>query len=586
MKMNGKLMMIIAATTLAGACGPEQVVDTGVTGVTLTVVSGVAVDQVSIAGEVEGGSPFDEVRTPQPPRPFSNTDETIVILVDEELSGRLLTLTVEGWSGGQLVAGGSTEVELERRQLVSAMVRLDCRGDACEDCGPESCSTGCCAAGGCLAPSVEHCGTAGETCLACDPRWADRCVGGECHCGNEPACEPGQRCASGQCVCDGESCPAGCCEGQQCLLRSFESCGVAGTTCVACEPELANSCSGDGECRCGNGPPCALGQNCLSGLCVCDSISCDGCCEGDICQTPSVESCGSDGATCTPCPEGVADQCSLEGVCQCGEGPMAGPGQRCVDGERICDEHSCAAGCCVGNTCETPTLETCGTDGEACTSCPFERASRCVDGECRCGTAAPCEANQRCVGGECVCNGESCDGCCDGTSCQPGTDPLACGARGNACMACPDGDECLSGICSSCTPTECPSGCCLGSLCVEATNAEACGTAGEACLDCGDHADRCSSGACRCGTRPPCEVGQVCVDGECLCDAISCPHGCCDGDVCPDRPLPRGLRQRGRGLSELLPRAGRRLLTRGGLSLRQRAGLSAGAAMRLGDLRL
>jgi hypothetical protein len=36
-----------------------------------------------------------------------------------------------------------------------------------------------------------------------------------------------------------------------------------------------------------------------------------------------------------------------------------------------------------------------------------------------------------------------------------------------------------------------------------------------------------------CGTRSACSAGQRCSGGQCICDATSCPNGCCTaGGTC------------------------------------------------------
>ncbi|GMU61186.1 MAG: hypothetical protein AMXMBFR34_29490 [Myxococcaceae bacterium] len=42
------------------------------------------------------------------------------------------------------------------------------------------------------------------------------------------------------------------------------------------------------------------------------------------------------------------------------------------------------------------------------------------------------------------------------------------------------------------------------------------------------YADRCTAGACRCGAGNPCTSGQRCAGGTCVCNATSCPVGCCN----------------------------------------------------------
>jgi hypothetical protein len=76
----------------------------------------------------------------------------------------------------------------------------------------------------------------------------------------------------------------------------------------------------------------------------------------------------------------------------------------------------------------------------------------------------------------------------------------------------------------------CVNGCCdSAGVCHAPTTLEACGAAGAKCLACDSaRADTCHSGACQCGSNPPCGDGNRCVNGACVCDATSCPGGCCD----------------------------------------------------------
>jgi cysteine-rich repeat protein len=57
-----------------------------------------------------------------------------------------------------------------------------------------------------------------------------------------------------------------------------------------------------------------------------------------------------------------------------------------------------------------------------------------------------------------------------------------------------------------------------------------CGTGGGMCTNCGTTGDGCSTtGGCTCGGGAACGTGQVCSGGKCVCDATSCPTGCCLG---------------------------------------------------------
>src|SRR5206468_586196 len=66
-----------------------------------------------------------------------------------------------------------------------------------------------------------------------------------------------------------------------------------------------------------------------------------------------------------------------------------------------------------------------------------------------------------------------------------------------------------------------------------------CGNAGSACVACSAAlADNCgASGACQCGAAAACVPGQRCLSGACVCDATSCPVGCCTNNTCASRTL-------------------------------------------------
>lgn len=153
------------------------------------------------------------------------------------------------------------------------------------------------------------------------------------------------------------------------------------------------------------------------------------------------------------------------------------------------------------------------------------------------GCEQGCAAGQACVDGRCTCTAASCAGCCDGDACVTGDSPTACGIGGQACQACPSGQGCSEGVCSDCAAT-CTTGCCKGAACTP-VSLSACGAAGAACSTCDEvKADSCSAkGACACGGGPPCADGQRCAGGACVCDAVSCPSGCCDGTSCVVRSI-------------------------------------------------
>ncbi|HET7094724.1 MAG TPA: hypothetical protein VFI22_14630, partial [Thermomicrobiales bacterium] len=161
-----------------------------------------------------------------------------------------------------------------------------------------------------------------------------------------------------------------------------------------------------------------------------------------------------------------------------------------------------------GEPCDGPS-QCCGglcRNGQ-CTKCPGDLTAcngNCVDLQTapdHCGDCATtCANGQRCQDGVCVCDGISCpNGCCDDQqTCRRGTSEQACGDGGAACQTC--------GACATCD----------GSTCAP--------TDGACCDD--------GLGVCRGATCIDCDQGQRCLNGQCICDATSCPDGCCDGAIC------------------------------------------------------
>ncbi|MFN8590040.1 MAG: hypothetical protein U0031_01180 [Thermomicrobiales bacterium] len=131
----------------------------------------------------------------------------------------------------------------------------------------------------------------------------------------------------------------------------------------------------------------------------------------------------------------------------------------------------------------------------------------------RCGNR--CVAGQSCLNGACSCDGAKCAGCCDGSTCQTGTDDAACGTAGAACVACGGGRTCQNGVCA------CPGAQVVcDDRCVElSTDGQHCGVCGVACAT----TQTCVDGIC----GETCGAGGFCADGS------ANPH-CC-GETCTDR---------------------------------------------------
>ncbi len=222
---------------------------------------------------------------------------------------------------------------------------------------------------------------------------------------------------------------------------------------------------------------------------MCDANSCaNGCCNGNVCVQFSSQSgsqCGHGGASCGSCANNLCDLTT--GVC-------------------ACDANTCPSGCCSGGasgTCEAYASESNGSCGSAGATC------------------GPCSGTQECNknNGQCVCDATSCpNGCCSGNTCvlyASQSPTTQCGTGGAQCAPCGSGDTCTSGVCSCGSGGTC-AGCCNGSTCEQ--------LASESNQSCGSNGATCAM----------CPMGQECnkTTGQCVCDATSCPNGCCNGNVC------------------------------------------------------
>lgn len=368
---------------------------------------------------------------------------------------------------------------------------MDARGEGGPTCGPSNCTSGCCnTAGQCVTFSGQSASTCGVGGVACS------------------ACATGESCSNGACTCGGSMCNGCCGSGNTCVSpASNAQCGANGAACTACAAD--QECDAQGQCvcdahtcpngccdsnqhcvtstsnsQCGTGgascQTCAQGQECSAGACVCDASSCPmGCCNGGpsgTCEAYTAQSnnsCGTAGSTCGACAMGQS--CS-NGACTCGGGACAG--------------------CCSNGTCTTPSSTACGINGTACMAC---------------------SSDQTCsLSGQCICDPTTCAGCCDPTTqhCINPTNNNQCGSGGSQCKACGSGLECSNGVCA-CDATSCSMGCCNGG-----TNGTCEPFGSQSGMSCG------KSGA-TCGA---CPTGQTCDgSGNCVCNASSCPMGCCNG---------------------------------------------------------
>ncbi len=275
------------------------------------------------------------------------------------------------------------------------------QGNACSVCpGPGLCDAGICAgscsgcAGCCFAgtscnamPAFPVCANGtGTACQLCDNR-SNGCAdaGSGCSCGGGPPCPLGQFCTpQGTCACGPSSCAGCCAAGGACVPGNQPgACGLMGLSCAQCTLPAADRCA-LGDCKCGNGLSCPLGERCDGGRCTCDAAACDGCCSGDTCvprDAGTLVACGASGL-CKVCDASRANQC-LGGQCRCGTHAECGQGEACQGGACVCNPGTCN-GCCIAGTQCVPLGATndtqCGSGGAACRGCPG--LQRCSNGAC------------------------------------------------------------------------------------------------------------------------------------------------------------------------------------------------------------
>jgi hypothetical protein len=261
-------------------------------------------------------------------------------------------------------------------------VPRDARDAEASPCGPSGeCADAylTCCPSGCVSTRDDlfNCGECDYECALDEECQAGVCYTPECF----PECDPRQICCGGDCVDP---------------MSDDANCGDCGHDC-----ELPLGCLG-GVCMCGSGATarmCASGEECCPSGCV------------DLMN--DAENCGECGASCGGLP------CTA-GQCTCGA-TVCPVGQACCDTER---------GTCADLTSDMDHCGYCDT------KCDDDRATACVDGECRCGAEEQCASGtvtyplcqmspmmppHRCCSGECVrIDDQSCGRC--GQRCGAGTE--------------------------------------------------------------------------------------------------------------------------------------------------------------------
>lgn len=281
--------------------------------------------------------------------------------------------------GGVCSGAKCTDAQCTDGRLNGDETDVDC-GGSCSPCGADGvCRVDAdCESGVCLStsPTTNRCSQADCSDGERNARETDvDCGGPDCPaCPDEKVCRVAADCASHVCDARTQTCaPPACDDG------------------VLNGPEFDVDCGGGCAVRCAPGAPCAVGQDCVSGLCD------DGVCLGESCNDGAQNQGESDvdcGGPCAPCGAGST-----------------------------CEEHSdCMSGDCDG-------LCLAGAAGDACLVEADCRSGWCVDGACQPGyVGAACETGADCHSGYC-----KSDGSC------------GLGSLGRACLT---PDDCASERCA------------------------------------------------------------------------------------------------------------------------------------------
>ncbi len=444
-------------------------------------------------------------------------------------------------------------------------------GERCEtagDCLDRRCADGFCCdkpcEGACKACNVE--GSEGLCVLVPEGEDPDGDCPGEDVCGPEgecvaldgAACEAGADCLSGRCS-DGLCCAERCARCHGCAEPGSE--GTCAPRPRGSDPgdecEGALLCDGAGGCIAPDAEPCALGLECLSGVCA-DGLCCAGECDG------ACMSCALPGSRGRCAFVGHGDdpggECTGNAACD-GAGGCASPiGEPCEEAAG-CLSGACADGVCCEESCDEPCRRCNAPGGRGlCLAIPrgWDFKGDCGEGSVCDGAGGclrlggqACEDASDCLGGKCVdgvCCDRDCAGRCEACDteghegvCTPvptGADPdeecagdSVCGALGGCVEQ--QGGPCFSGL--DCLGGVCADGVCCDSACdgpCEACDLEgAVGTCGLLAVGakprriCPDPFVCDALGECGLPEGVVCTEDDDCATGGCT-DGVCCPGGC------------------------------------------------------------
>lgn len=266
---------------------------------------------------------------------------------------------------------------------------------------------------------------------------------------------------------------------------------------------------------------------------ACGSTTCQGCCDaaGECQQGTTPQACGTLGAFCSTC--GNAQFCQF-GVCVAlsGQGGGSGGGGGGGSSTNPGGGAGGGGGTSAGGGAGGGGAATCAQSCEGCC-----QGTTCMTGNSTSACGGAGQACQTCfpsqVCSDASCWDSSCSGCVSATGCQPGTSPDACGSNGGTCRVCASGASCSEGGCSnpSCNGCQDATGACL-----PGNSDTSCGLFGTVCAVCGS-GRRCVQGQCV-HVFPD---GGVCKPGEAECsESAQCCSGYCDPSFffCSSPPSP------------------------------------------------
>jgi hypothetical protein len=376
----------------------------------------------------------------------------------------------------------------------------------------------------------------------------------------EAECEAGAKACGGACVSlddPGYGCgPTHCspCE----LPNAFAGCSApdggvdgGGPVCIvaACEGNHADcndtpldGCETDtsadlyscGACGhdCSNLPHVAGNVSCTGSICTFDSNACApgyGICTTDPdngCDTviSDPNHCGGCDTTCTAgfpycSPTGTeADPFTCTSGCATG---LSLCGASCVNEQSDPNHCGACATQCPAVDGGTPTCSAGGNCGFTCNAsdhlCGTGNGTSCAadNDPANCGVGAAC--------GKCLAPANASPTCTGGTTCGYVCNPGA-HACGSACVLNTDPNNCGTKCATNCQGPTVGSGAatCDGNVCAIACDAGQSLCGATECVD--EQVDSANCGSC----NQACGAGQTCSGGDCVCNAASCPNGCCD----------------------------------------------------------